>query len=260
MGDQLLALPLLRVLAEHGPVVYHGRGVGLRLIQRILPTLECHDLTRTESAELSRRDRRTAFVRQIYVGRPPFELAGDEPFILLGTTPLSREPMWQQWMGICGFTPPGPPEASRMADVPPRLVLAPGSGSPRKNWPLEQYAALARLLPENAGLTILMGPAEMERQLPECWRRLDGPGSLLAGEHSADTLIECLKPPAYFIGNDSGLAHLAGALRSSGLVIFQASDPALWAPVCSDIVCVGDAAGPPDFDTVAALLQKTWSN
>src|SRR5690606_32391961 len=82
--------------------------------------------------------------------------------------------------------------------LPPRLavpiqpmncdvVLHPGSGSPRKNWPMEQYAALAQLL-EGQGLRVgwSLGPAEEHLLPPAGARRLAAEslthlGRMLAG-------------------------------------------------------------------------------
>lgn len=83
------------------------------------------------------------------------------------------------------------------------LALHPYSGSARKNWPLENYQALARLLP-----------------FEWCHDRFAGLGELAAW----------LSGARLFVGNDSGITHLAAALGVPTLALFGPTDPRVWAP------------------------------
>lgn len=99
---------------------------------------------------------------------------------------------------ICGF------EAERKNYI----AIHPFSGSVKKNWPLESFREVARCLP---------GPVE--------WCagekfRFDDLGELAAW----------LAAARLYIGNDTGITHLAAALGVPTIAIFTASDPARWAP------------------------------
>jgi heptosyltransferase-3 len=121
------------------------------------------------------------------------------------------------------------------------IVLHPGSGSPSKNWPLERFAALARMLGGDAPIAWVLGPVEEEsgavaaiaEAVPaaQVWRRLP-----LA------ELARRLARARLFVGNDSGVAHLAAAADSPVVVLFGASDPAVWAPRGRCVTVVGDGA------------------
>jgi len=96
-------------------------------------------------------------------------------------------------------------------------VIHPFSGSPRKNWPLEKFRALARGL---------------ERAMPVHWcaGREDPP---LAGAVRIDDLYELacwLARASLYIGNDSGITHLAAAVGTPVLALFGPTNPAVWAP------------------------------
>ena len=96
-------------------------------------------------------------------------------------------------------------------------VIQPFSGSPRKNWPLEKFRALARGL---------------ERTMPVSWcaGREDPP---LAGAVRIDDLCDLacwLARAGLYIGNDSGITHLAAAVGTPVLALFGPTDPAVWAP------------------------------
>lgn len=93
-------------------------------------------------------------------------------------------------------------------------VIHPFSGSPRKNWPLDCYRAVAERLP-----------------CPVRW--CAGPSEALDGAIRFDDLwdlAQWIAGARLYIGNDSGITHLAAATGTPVIAVFQASDPAVWAP------------------------------
>jgi heptosyltransferase-2 len=104
------------------------------------------------------------------------------------------------------------------------IAIHPGSGSPRKNWPVERWAELAGRLRGQAPLLIVGGEAdtaavaalaafgEVAQNLP--WPEL------------ARRLAACQR----FLGHDSGVSHLAAAVGTPCVLLFGPTDPAMWAP------------------------------
>lgn len=95
-------------------------------------------------------------------------------------------------------------------------VIHPFSGSPRKNWPLENFHETARLLAARIDVKWCAGPDEPldgAHRFP----RLAGLASFLAGA-------------AVHIGNDSGPSHLAAAVGAPVIAMFGPTDPLVWAP------------------------------
>jgi ADP-heptose:LPS heptosyltransferase len=97
-------------------------------------------------------------------------------------------------------------------------AIHPFSGSPKKNWPLENFRALARTL---------------ERTMPVRWcSGADDPP--LEGAVRIDDLYELacwLARAQLYIGNDSGITHLAAAVGTPVVALYgPASDPTVWAP------------------------------
>ncbi len=107
------------------------------------------------------------------------------------------------------------------------LALHPGSGSPRKNWPVENFIALARRLPRGVAPLLVLGEADAEliaplaRELPKVPR--------LAG-CSLLEVASVLAHGAAYLGNDSGITHLAAALGRPVVALFGPSNPEHWAP------------------------------
>jgi ADP-heptose:LPS heptosyltransferase len=95
-----------------------------------------------------------------------------------------------------------------------RIVIHPFSGSQRKNWPLHYFRALACRLP-----------------LPVEWSA--GPEEALDGATRFDNLLDLagwLAGAELYIGNDSGITHLAAATGTPTLALFGPTAPNLWAP------------------------------
>jgi heptosyltransferase III len=117
------------------------------------------------------------------------------------------------------------PRVSVDADPSARAVVAlhPGSGGARKNWPLERFTEVSlRLAREGRSVAWVLGAAEEDVSPPrgiQEWRCL--PLLRLAG-----LLSRC----RLFIGNDSGIAHLAAASGCPVIALFGGSDPRIWAP------------------------------
>ena len=113
----------------------------------------------------------------------------------------------------------------------PFIALHPGSGSTSKNWPVERFATVADELQERYGLPSLIfgGPADVDvlARLGAAMRTaprllVDAPLVVVAA---------ILRRSRAFLGNDSGLSHLAGLLGVPTLALFGPTEPAHWSPL-----------------------------
>ena len=115
-------------------------------------------------------------------------------------------------------------------DERPLVVLHPGSGSPRKNWPLEKWADFGRaMLAYERQLLVVGGEADDERIAALCERWSDAP-VLVARGLPLPQLAALLARCSLFVGHDSGISHLAAAAGAPCLLLFGPTDPAVWAP------------------------------
>ncbi len=113
-----------------------------------------------------------------------------------------------------------------LAGQGPLLVVHPGSGGQRKCWAVDRYAALvgeALASGPFARAAVALGPVELDRWgrgaverlargLPEASAVLAGPG--------LDELAGLLSIAAAYVGNDSGVSHLAAAVGAPSVVLF----------------------------------------
>jgi ADP-heptose:LPS heptosyltransferase len=116
-------------------------------------------------------------------------------------------------------------EAERLTRglAPGFLAVHPGSGSRAKNWPLERFVAAARALADGRPWLLVRGPAEEALPCPA--------GAVDASGWPLRILAAALSRAGLFLGNDSGVAHLAAACGTRTLALFGPTDPERWAPV-----------------------------
>lgn len=129
-------------------------------------------------------------------------------------------------LALPGRTPSAPERRGR------RVAIAPGSGSDRKNWPLDRFAATAGALRREAAVIWVLGPAEADLRPPAARDDLIVRGQPIV--RTAQAIAGC----ALLLGNDSGLAHLAAALSVPVVALFAVTDAAVWAPASAASVLV----------------------
>ncbi len=107
-----------------------------------------------------------------------------------------------------------------------KIIIHPGAGSIRKRWSLANFLNLADNLEKNGWQPhFVCGPAETDldndirRHHRQVYRFIE-----------LTDLVDWLKTSGGYIGNDSGISHLAAFLGLPCVVIFGPSDPARWTP------------------------------
>ena len=205
IGDCILALPALEAARADYTEVWAPRAV--------LPLIRFSDRTRAIA------DTGLDLVGVLPDAKVPALHGFDSIYSWYGT----RHPEFREAVRHLPFTffpalPPSPHGVPRItvpaAPVGDFAVIHPFSGGPRKNWPLENFRSLAARLP----LTV---------------KWLAGPDEPLDHAMRFDNLyaLGCwLSTARVYIGNDSGISHLAAAAGTPVVAIFTCTDPRIWAP------------------------------
>ena len=115
------------------------------------------------------------------------------------------------------------------------LVLAsPLAGWPGKQWPLECFSSLARLLQSRLGMPLVLNvppqAASLVTQATGALVHVSGVPGLLHATRAARAVV----------GIDSGPLHLAAALDKPGVAIFGPTDPARNGPYGKSFTVVRD--------------------
>ena len=122
------------------------------------------------------------------------------------------------------------------------IAIHPFSGSRRKNWDLAAFQAAAARLTEQTGLPCewCAGP---EEELPGA-RRFEG----------LDEVARWLSGSALYLGNDSGISHLAAACGVPSVVIFRVTDASVWSPRGAEVAVLQSPDWPQVVGTSLLLL------
>ncbi len=130
------------------------------------------------------------------------------------------------------------------------ILIHPGSGSVAKNWPAARFAETIGSL--DAHVRMIVGEADelaarvVEAALGRTLARL---------EHTAlPELAARLAGCRAYLGNDSGVSHLAGLCGARTVVLFGPTPPAVWRPL-GPHVHVATFDTPPE--RIAALVAPS---
>ncbi len=140
----------------------------------------------------------------------------------------------------------------------PIIALHPGSGSDKKNWPLQNWVQLGDHLLRNfsGSLVIVAGEADASQinQLHSVWQ---SPRVRFAQHWPLPELGALLKN-TIFVGHDSGISHLAAAAGANCILLFGPTDPAIWAPLNENVRVIRAPNGDlqqPDQNQVRETLE-----
>jgi len=205
IGDVILSLPTLEAARADYTEVWAPRNV--------LPLIRFADRTRAivdtgldlvgvvEDARVPALYEFDSIYSWYGSNRPEFrEAVRDLPFSFFPAQPPSRDAV-----------PRIPISERPLADA---VIIHPFASSPAKRWPIENFRAVAHAL-----------------DIPVRW--CAGPEEPLDDAVRIDDLYELacwLSTARVYIGNDSGISHLAAAVGTPVVAIFLSSDPKVWAP------------------------------
>src|SRR5450755_24380 len=269
IGDSLLAFPVIQALRERAPaprVTFVSNAAVLPLAQDAGLAEEVADyssalwselfstigvrtpafrdlLQRVDSAicwlrdpeGIVRRNLQACGIEHIVIapGRPAAE---SEVYIVdyLARTIWSTDPPL-----LTPSAPILPAYSEQRSAAPTRIAIHPGSGGAYKCWPVAHFATvIAALWRRGIPVLLLAGPADAEI-LADLLARLPTPPdpALLAIVRNAPlrSVAWEIQQCRGYLGNDSGITHLAALCGVSTIVLFGPTSPAIWRPYGSSV-------------------------
>ncbi len=252
LGDMLLSRPSLLAIRRHfaqAEIDLLGYPHLLSLIRYEMQVRQIYNLedvlftlyTNANKAFWQRYDLIAFFARRL---DPDWQKSlGRTEFIFIQTVPPPgiRRPVFAYQLeqlrkyglkGQISFVPLALPLSKDTQREGFDLLIHPGSGSPSKNWPVSYFTEVIKAF-SSFRLGLIVGPADKEvakvllvqLQGNDFLRRLR-----LLQDLSLPALAQKMRNAHLFLGNDSGVTHLAAALNLPTFVIFGPTDPHRWRP------------------------------
>jgi ADP-heptose:LPS heptosyltransferase len=275
LGDAVLSTALLGHLLEHHPearVTIAGGPVALPLfaavpgLERLIPLVKGRWHAHWRRLWLETVATRWDLVADLRSSAIPWLIAARRRLVFRGDPALGHK---VRQLGALIGRPDDPPaprlwvsaadlaEAERLVPRagPPVLAVGPTANWGPKQWIADRFVAVVRHLTGPGGrlagarLVVVAAAAEREAASPllaavPAERCID-----LIGQASLPVLGACLGRAALYLGNDSGLMHLAAAAGAPTLGLFGPSREAVygpWGPACASI------RGPRSYDQIVA--------
>jgi len=155
-------------------------------------------------------------------------------------------------------------KGTKLPEKGDKIVLHPGSGSSKKNYPPDFWIALATRFKRHdpfEGLRpiFLLGPAETSLQA-SLVENLQSKDVEVVISSSSESLVEILHQAVMYVGHDSGITHLSALQCIPTIALFRKSDATQWGPL-GPVVHVMENRNPgPEFleevlETCARLIR-----
>jgi heptosyltransferase-3 len=266
IGDALLTFPVLKALREH----YAGMPITLVSNAQVLPlalafgvaeqTFDFQDIHWSELfsttgirnssllALLKQTDLAICWMRDTDgIVKRNLSLSGVKHVVIAPGRPAEGKRIhivdylantiglpivWPRFIAPLSWPTPNP-FSNRTTDL--SIAIHPGSGAAHKCWPTSRFAAvIERLWQQNRSVLLLAGPADSER-VHDVLQQLSSPLTpamlKLLTNASLMEVARQLQLCRCYLGNDSGITHLAAMLGIPTIAIFGPTDPAIWRPV-----------------------------
>ncbi len=112
------------------------------------------------------------------------------------------------------------------------FIVHPGSGNPKKNFPLQKFVELSLNLKKEYSIepVFVLGDAEKGMKVDKKIK--------VFRETGFSTLINLIYHSEFFIGNDSGITHLSGLLQKKTFAIFGPTSTVVWAPLGEEVFVI----------------------
>ena len=108
-------------------------------------------------------------------------------------------------------------------------LIHPVAAFDTKQWATENFARVAEFLSEK-GLQIAAVATQKEREILENLKKISNAPIVTFDDLSLPEITALASRAKIFVGNDSGIAHIAAAVKTPSVVIFGSSNRTHWRP------------------------------
>ena len=109
-------------------------------------------------------------------------------------------------------------------------VIHAGSGNIAKNWHVINYIKLADMIFQRTSIIPIFTVGEADMLIEEELKKNNVPYPVFAHRPLLE-LTALIHRAAFYIGNDSGVTHLAAAMGKPVVALFGFTNPRVWCPI-----------------------------
>jgi hypothetical protein len=118
------------------------------------------------------------------------------------------------------------------------VTLDPGSNFAKKCWPVGYYIALCSWLINSFDARIILLGAKEDEKLKLIKDRIGSENIILLTQKKLKFVTAVIANADLHISNDSGLGHVAAAVKTPTITIFGPTSPVLWKPYSRESITV----------------------
>ncbi|HZB97030.1 MAG TPA: glycosyltransferase family 9 protein, partial [Candidatus Sulfotelmatobacter sp.] len=133
--------------------------------------------------------------------------------------------------------------------------IHPGAAEPSKRWPAERFALVGRALAREGLRVAVTGVDKESRLTSEVGRSIGHAAIDLGGRCSLGGLAVLLRRSRLLVCNDTGVSHLAAAVRVPSVVVASSPNTSRWAPLDGRLHHVVAQAGAAPVAAAAVLAE-----
>lgn len=250
--------PLIFSFADYTWIVTFLGGDNSDFEQNLIFTAHCSHSAEIMTLELKPKEENNGHISEFYRG----QFLEQSGFDKLTTGGLSEK----ESKGIASKPIIKPTQADRdkgreildMAGVRQTLrpvIIHPGSGGRHKCWQTDNFLSIAGTLSkQGAEVVFLLGPVEQER-FDKPTRAKMGKAARTLSNLSMTEVFSVMSCARGYLGNDSGITHLAGAMGLRTVAIFGPTEPAVYGPMGPEVTILRSREA--DFtEAISAKVQE----
>lgn len=111
------------------------------------------------------------------------------------------------------------------------VVVHPGAQLASRRWPVGRFARVTQALAEAGWQVVVTGTAKEAALADALQQACRAPLLVLTGRTDLWTLGALIQRASLLVSNDTGVSHIAAALRTPSVVVSLGGDAARWAPL-----------------------------
>jgi ADP-heptose:LPS heptosyltransferase len=110
------------------------------------------------------------------------------------------------------------------------ICIHPGANARERRWPAQNFAVVADRLAAHGYQIVLTGTEKEAHLTASVARHMKAPAIDLAGKTNLGTLGALVSKAHLVVSNDTGVSHVAAALKTPSVILFPVPESIRWAP------------------------------